>query len=98
MVLGSACMLLSQTILLSSYLTPEMNALFNGLCLNYEGKVKLTTEYKGVLSKIQFEAPQVYERFDASSITEADDARFDHFCRRSVLLSFYGMFPCVARS
>uniref|UniRef100_A0A0D9WEQ2 UTP25 NTP hydrolase-like domain-containing protein n=1 Tax=Leersia perrieri TaxID=77586 RepID=A0A0D9WEQ2_9ORYZ len=71
-----------QTILLSSYLTPEMNALFNGLCLNYEGKVKLVTEYKGVLSKIQFEAPQVYERFDASSITEADDARFDHFCQK----------------
>ncbi|KAL5225149.1 hypothetical protein ABZP36_011788 [Zizania latifolia] len=71
-----------QTILLSSYLTPEMNALFNGLCLNYEGKVRLVTEYKGVLSKIQFEAPQVYERFDASSITEADDARFDHFCKK----------------
>uniref|UniRef100_A0A0E0PK81 U3 small nucleolar RNA-associated protein 25 n=1 Tax=Oryza rufipogon TaxID=4529 RepID=A0A0E0PK81_ORYRU len=71
-----------QTILLSSYLTPEMNALFNGLCLNYEGKVKLVTEFKGVLSKIQFEAPQVYERFDASSITEVDDARFDHFCKK----------------
>ncbi|XP_040379831.1 U3 small nucleolar RNA-associated protein 25 [Oryza brachyantha] len=71
-----------QTILLSSYLTPEMNALFNGLCLNYEGKVKLVTEYKGVLSKIQFEVPQVYERFDASSITEADDARFDYFCKK----------------
>ncbi|KAF0903605.1 hypothetical protein E2562_028017 [Oryza meyeriana var. granulata] len=71
-----------QTILLSSYLTPEMNVLFNGLCLNYEGKVKLVTEYKGVLSKIQSEVPQVYERFDASSITEADDARFDRFCKK----------------
>ncbi|KAL6637835.1 hypothetical protein ACP70R_025407 [Stipagrostis hirtigluma subsp. patula] len=71
-----------QTILLSSYLTPEMNALFNGLCFNYEGKVKMVTEYLGVLPKIQLEVRQVYERFDASSISEAHDARFDYFCNK----------------
>ncbi|GJN13661.1 hypothetical protein PR202_gb00391 [Eleusine coracana subsp. coracana] len=71
-----------QTILLGSYLTPELNALFNGLCLNYEGKVKMVTEYGGVLPKIQLEVRQVYERFDASSISEADDARFDYFCNK----------------
>ncbi|KAL6865121.1 hypothetical protein ACP4OV_016272 [Aristida adscensionis] len=71
-----------QTILLSSYLTPEMNALFNGLCFNYEGKVKMVTEYTGVLPKIQLDVKQVYERFDASSISEADDARFEHFCNK----------------
>lgn len=71
-----------QTILLSSYLTPEINALFNGLCLNYEGKIKMVTEYAGVLPKIQLEVRQVYERFDASSIAEADGARFDYFCNK----------------
>uniref|UniRef100_A0ACD5U5U9 Uncharacterized protein n=2 Tax=Avena sativa TaxID=4498 RepID=A0ACD5U5U9_AVESA len=71
-----------QTIILSSYLTPEMNALFNGLCLNYEGKVKLVTEFTGVLPKIQLDIRQVYERFDASSVGESDDARFDYFCTR----------------
>uniref|UniRef100_M8CE41 Digestive organ expansion factor-like protein n=1 Tax=Aegilops tauschii TaxID=37682 RepID=M8CE41_AEGTA len=71
-----------QTIILSSYLTPEMNALFNGLCLNYEGKVKLVTEFTGVLPKIQLEIRQVYERFDASSIGESDDARFEYFCTK----------------
>ncbi|CAL5077273.1 unnamed protein product [Urochloa decumbens] len=71
-----------QTILLSSYLTPEINALFNGLCFSYEGKIKTVTEYAGVLSKIQLEVRQVYERFDTSSITEADDARFDYFCNK----------------
>ncbi|CAM0957228.1 unnamed protein product [Alopecurus aequalis] len=71
-----------QTIILSSYLTPEMNALFNGSCLNYEGKVKLVTEFTGVLPKIQLEVRQVYERFDASSVGESDDARFDYFCTR----------------
>jgi len=71
-----------QTIILSSYITPEMNALFNGLCLNYEGKVKLVTEFTGVLPKIQLDIRQVYERFDASSVGESDDARFDYFCTR----------------
>nr|XP_051177186.1 protein NUCLEOLAR FACTOR 1-like isoform X2 [Lolium perenne] len=71
-----------QTIVLSSYLTPEMNALFNGSCSNYEGKVKLVTEFTGVLPKIQLEVRQVYERFDASSVGESDDARFDYFCTR----------------
>ncbi|PAN09276.2 hypothetical protein PAHAL_2G010800 [Panicum hallii] len=71
-----------QTILLSSYLTPEINALFNGLCFNYEGKIKMVTEYAGVLPKIQLEVRQVYERFDASSIAEADEARFDYFCNK----------------
>ncbi|XP_034580641.1 protein NUCLEOLAR FACTOR 1 isoform X1 [Setaria viridis] len=71
-----------QTILLSSYLTPEINALFNGSCFNYEGKIKMVTEYAGVLPKIQLEVRQVYERFDASSIAGADDARFDYFCNK----------------
>ncbi|KAF8713903.1 hypothetical protein HU200_027882 [Digitaria exilis] len=71
-----------QTILLSSYLTPEINALFNGSCFNYEGKIKMVTEYTGVLPKIQLEVQQLYERFDASSIAEAADARFDYFCNK----------------
>ncbi|KAJ0984163.1 hypothetical protein J5N97_002519 [Dioscorea zingiberensis] len=71
-----------QTILLSSFLNPEMNALFNRLCVNYEGKVKLLIEYKGVLAKVPHQVKQVYERFDASSITEADDARLDYFAKK----------------
>nr|CAB3451748.1 unnamed protein product [Digitaria exilis] len=74
-----------QTILLSSYLTPEINALFNGSCFNYEGKIKMVTEYTGVLPKIQLEVQQLYERFDASSIAEAADARFDYFCNKVFL-------------
>jgi len=84
-----------QTILLSSYLTPEINALFNGLCFNYEGKIKMVTEYAGVLPKIQLEARQVYERFDASSIAEADDARFDYFCNKVCSLCLYRISAIV---
>lgn len=71
-----------QTILLGSFLNPDMNALFNRLCVNHEGKVKLMTEYKGVLPKILLEVRQVYERFDVTSITGADDARLDYFCKK----------------
>ncbi|TVU18602.1 hypothetical protein EJB05_34709 [Eragrostis curvula] len=85
-VLGSVCTVLSadDTLKLTSYpsIADEMSALFNRLCSSYEGKVKMVTEHGGVLPKIQLEVRQVYERFDASSIAEADDARFDYFCNK----------------
>ncbi|XP_020593314.1 U3 small nucleolar RNA-associated protein 25 isoform X2 [Phalaenopsis equestris] len=71
-----------QTILLSSFLTPEMNALFNRLCVNYEGKVKLIGKHKGVLHKVLLQVRQVYERFEASSIIDTDNARLEYFSKK----------------
>ncbi|KAJ4814411.1 U3 small nucleolar RNA-associated protein 25 [Rhynchospora pubera] len=71
-----------QTILLGSYLNPDINALFNRFCVNYEGKAKLVSEYKGVLPKILLQVQQIYERFNPSSIIDADDARLDYFCKK----------------
>ncbi|KAK1289867.1 hypothetical protein QJS10_CPB18g00060 [Acorus calamus] len=71
-----------QTILLGSYVNPDMNALFNHLCQNYRGKVKLICEYKGVLPKVILQVRQVYERFDATSIVDADDTRMDYFAKK----------------
>uniref|UniRef100_A0A7N0VFN5 U3 small nucleolar RNA-associated protein 25 n=1 Tax=Kalanchoe fedtschenkoi TaxID=63787 RepID=A0A7N0VFN5_KALFE len=68
-----------QTIVLGFYLTPDMNALFNHQCFNYQGKVKLDCEYKGVLHKILLQVRQIYERFDVESILVVDDARFKYF-------------------
>ncbi|XP_027901683.1 U3 small nucleolar RNA-associated protein 25 [Vigna unguiculata] len=68
-----------QTIILGFYSNPDINASFNHQCINYEGKVKLMCEYKGVLHKVLPEIRQIYERFDVDSIVEADDARFDYF-------------------
>ncbi|GAB2242883.1 hypothetical protein Droror1_Dr00019658 [Drosera rotundifolia] len=68
-----------QTIILSSYLTPDINALFNHHCVNFEGKIKLSCKYKGVLPKIIPYLRQIYERFDLDSIVGADDARFEYF-------------------
>ncbi|CAN7035232.1 unnamed protein product [Brassica rapa subsp. trilocularis] len=71
-----------QSIVLSSYLTPEMNGLFNRQCLNYKGKVKLACEYKGVLEKVLLPVRQIYERFDADSMTQADNARLEYFTKK----------------
>ncbi|XP_056166677.1 protein NUCLEOLAR FACTOR 1-like isoform X2 [Syzygium oleosum] len=70
-----------QSIVLGYFLNPDMNALFNHHCLNYEGKVKLVCEYKGILPKVLIQARQIYERFDADSIAEADDARLEYFTK-----------------
>ncbi|CAN8312404.1 unnamed protein product [Cochlearia groenlandica] len=71
-----------QSIILSSYLTPEINALFNRHCLNYKGKMKLACEYKGVLQKVLLPVRQIYERFDADSIAKVDDARLEYFTKK----------------
>ncbi|KAF5728220.1 U3 small nucleolar RNA-associated protein 25 [Tripterygium wilfordii] len=71
-----------QTIILSYHLNPEMNALFNHHCVNYKGKVKLVCKYKGVLPKVLIQVPQIYCRFDAASVADADDARLDYFVKK----------------
>ncbi|PIN11545.1 hypothetical protein CDL12_15848 [Handroanthus impetiginosus] len=71
-----------QTIILSSHINPELNALHNQHCLNYRGKIKLECKYKGVLPKILTQARQIYERFDTESIAEADNARLKYFCEK----------------
>ncbi|KAF9618611.1 hypothetical protein IFM89_002306 [Coptis chinensis] len=71
-----------QTIVLGSFLNPDMNALFNHHCLNYQGKVKSVTEFKGVLPRVLLQVRQIYERFDAASIVDADDARLDYFVKK----------------
>ncbi|KAL4619465.1 hypothetical protein ACB092_06G081100 [Castanea dentata] len=71
-----------QSIILGYYSNPDINALFNRHCSNYQGKVKLACEYKGVLPKVILQVRQIYERFDVDSIADADDARFDYFVKK----------------
>lgn len=71
-----------QNIILGSYLTPDISASFNHHCLNYQGKVILLHEYKGVLPKVLLQVQQTYERFDAESPTDVDDARFEYFTKK----------------
>ncbi|XVF50516.1 hypothetical protein PTKIN_Ptkin04bG0107400 [Pterospermum kingtungense] len=71
-----------QTIILGYYLNPDMNSLFNRLCLNYQGKVKSVRDHKGVLPKVLSQVRQIYERFDADSIADVDDARLEYFAKK----------------
>ncbi|KAL2923705.1 Digestive organ expansion factor-like protein, partial [Bienertia sinuspersici] len=71
-----------QTIILSSYLNPDINALFNRHCLNFEGKLRFSCDHKGVLPKVILQVKQVYERFNSDSILEVDDARLDYFIKK----------------
>ncbi|XP_019428789.1 PREDICTED: U3 small nucleolar RNA-associated protein 25 [Lupinus angustifolius] len=71
-----------QTIIMGCYSNPDINASFNHQCFNYEGKVKLISEYKGVLHKVLPQIRQIYERFDVDSIVDADDARFEYFVKK----------------
>ncbi|KAL2503275.1 Digestive organ expansion factor [Forsythia ovata] len=71
-----------QTIILSSHVNPDINTLFNQQCFNYQGKVKLECNYKGVLPKILLQARQIYERIDTKSIMEADDNRLEYFAKK----------------
>ncbi|CAN1731734.1 Protein NUCLEOLAR FACTOR 1 [Linum perenne] len=72
-----------QTIMLGHYVNPDINASFSNLCCNYQGKIKSVCEtHRGVLRKVLPELRQIYERFDAESVADADDARLNHFIKK----------------
>ncbi|KAL0682425.1 hypothetical protein Bca4012_049272 [Brassica carinata] len=71
-----------QSIILSSYLTPDINALFNEHCLNYKGKIKLECEHKGVLHEVLHNVCQFMKIIDADSMQQAEHARFEYFAKK----------------
>ncbi|XP_074329593.1 protein NUCLEOLAR FACTOR 1 isoform X2 [Apium graveolens] len=71
-----------QSIILGCHLNPDINAMFNRHCLNYRGKFKLDYDHKGVLPKVLLEVKQIYQRFDAESIEDVDDARLAYFSKK----------------
>ncbi|XP_022135100.1 U3 small nucleolar RNA-associated protein 25 [Momordica charantia] len=71
-----------QSIVLGFHSNPDINAFFNHYCNNYQGKVRMLCEYKGILPKVVLQVRQVYERFDADSIADVDDARLEYFSKK----------------
>ncbi|EOA29995.1 hypothetical protein CARUB_v10013099mg [Capsella rubella] len=71
-----------QSIIISSHLTAELNSLFNHQCLNYKGKMKLECAYDGVLHEVLCNVTQIYKRFDATSMLQADTARLEYFANK----------------
>ncbi|KAK4986645.1 rRNA-binding ribosome biosynthesis protein utp25 [Elasticomyces elasticus] len=68
-----------QTIVLSAFVTPELNKLYNASMLNIAGKVKYTPTYEGAITSIGLPVKQTFSRFDATSPAAEPDARFKYF-------------------
>jgi U3 small nucleolar RNA-associated protein 25 len=70
---------LRQTIVLSSFITPEINALFNTFMTNVAGKVKYQPVSDGSTLTTGFPIKQSFSRFDSPSLIADPDARFKFF-------------------
>jgi len=64
---------LRQTLIFSSILTPEINALFNRSCLNINGKIKIKSIKQGEISNIIPTLRQTFHRLpNDSNLTDTD--------------------------
>ena len=69
-----------QTIVLSAYLTPKINTLYNKHMRNVAGRLKYTPDYTaGLIESLPYSVRQTFLRFDSPSHLTDPDARFKHF-------------------
>lgn len=69
-----------QTIVLSAYLAPKINTLYNKYMLNFAGRLKYTPSYDaGVIETLPHGIKQTFTRFDSPSYLTDPDARFRYF-------------------
>ncbi|KAF2150596.1 DUF1253-domain-containing protein [Myriangium duriaei CBS 260.36] len=72
---------LRQTLVASSFLTPEINSLFTAHALNIAGRIRLQPLYPGAITTLPLPAgvKQTFSRFAASTPASDPDARFAFF-------------------
>jgi U3 small nucleolar RNA-associated protein 25 len=69
-----------QTIVLSAYLTPKINTLYNKHMRNVAGRLKYTADYTfGLIESLAYGIKQTFSRFDSPSHLTDPDSRFKYF-------------------
>ncbi|KAJ2006266.1 rRNA-binding ribosome biosynthesis protein utp25 [Coemansia thaxteri] len=68
-----------QTILISEYMTPEIQALFNNNCRSIEGKVRIKPIYPGAIADVVAQVPQTFKRLTVKRLQSVADDRFAYF-------------------
>ncbi|EEA27692.1 rRNA-binding ribosome biosynthesis protein utp25 [Talaromyces marneffei ATCC 18224] len=81
-----------QTIVTTSFLTPEMNSLFSQHMQNVAGKAKILPQYNGAITEVALPitVKQTFSRFDSTFALKEPDLRFKYFTT--------AILPALARS
>jgi len=68
-----------QTIVMSSFNTPELAELIRSYCYNWAGQIKMQQQYPGIIHSLGVKAKQTFSRYDSSTIDQDPEARFNYF-------------------
>ena len=69
-----------QSLMFSSFATPEINGIFNKYFKNFAGKTKMiVTNVSGTVQQVSSDIPQIFYKINADSYVSLADKRFDHF-------------------
>lgn len=69
-----------QTIVLSAFLAPKINTLYNNHMRNFAGRLKYTPSYDiGIIETLPYGIKQTFSRFESPSYLTDPDSRFKYF-------------------
>ncbi|KAJ2160939.1 rRNA-binding ribosome biosynthesis protein utp25 [Coemansia sp. RSA 552] len=68
-----------QTIAISAYMAPEIQAVFNNNCRSIEGKARFKPAYPGAVSEVISRVTQVFKRVPVKRLASESDDRFAQF-------------------
>lgn len=85
---------LRQTIVLTDFITPEINSIYSQSMLNFAGKSRFTPIYQGAMldvsASLSINITQTFLRLNAPTPLSDADVRFSHFAS--------GMLPSLSKS